>query len=70
VPIAEFVSARVKEGFPEPAATFFSAWFQAIAAGEFVEVTGDIERLIGRKPRSAQEFLSAVFALSGTGTRR
>jgi NAD(P)H dehydrogenase (quinone) len=60
-PVAEFVSERVREGFPEPAATFFSAWFQAIAAGEFAEVTGDLERLIGRKPQSAQEFLSAVY---------
>jgi NAD(P)H dehydrogenase (quinone) len=60
-PVAEFVNARVTEGFPEPAATFFAAWFQAIAAGVFAEVTGDLERLIGRKPQSAQEFLSAVY---------
>ncbi len=60
-PVAEFISARVKEGFPEPAAAFFAAWFQAIGAGEFAEVTGDLERLIGRKPQSAQEFLSAVY---------
>ena len=33
--VAEFVSARIKEGFPELTATFFAAWFQAIAAGEF-----------------------------------
>jgi NAD(P)H dehydrogenase (quinone) len=37
--IAEFVSARVDEGFAERAATFFAAWFQAIAAGEFAAVT-------------------------------
>jgi NAD(P)H dehydrogenase (quinone) len=61
VPVAEFVSARVQDGFPEPAATFFAAWFQAIAAGEFAEVTGDLERLIGRKPQSVEEFLSAAY---------
>jgi NAD(P)H dehydrogenase (quinone) len=69
-PVAEFVSARVKEGFPEAAATFFAAWFQAIGAGVFAEVTQDLEHLIGRKPQSAKEFLSAVYALSGTGVRR
>jgi NAD(P)H dehydrogenase (quinone) len=62
VPVAEFVSARVQEGFPEPAATFFAAWFQAIAAGEFAEVTGDLERLIKRKPQSVEEFLSAAYS--------
>jgi NAD(P)H dehydrogenase (quinone) len=61
VPVAEFVSARVKEGFPEAAAAFFATWFQAIAAGVFAETTGDLECLIGRKPQSAQEFLSAVY---------
>ena len=61
IPVAEFVSARVEEGFPESQATFFAAWFQAIAAGEFAEITGDLERLLGRKPQSAQEFLSAVY---------
>jgi NAD(P)H dehydrogenase (quinone) len=61
VAVAEFVSARVQDGFPEPAATFFAAWFQAIAAGEFAEVTGDLERLIERKPQSVEEFLSAAY---------
>ena len=60
-PVPEFVSALVEEGLPESRATFFAAWFQAIAAGEFAEVTGDLERLLGRKPQSAQEFLSAVY---------
>jgi hypothetical protein len=60
-PVAEFVSARVKEGFPEPEATFFAAWFQAIAAGAFAEVPGDLEKLIGRKPQSAEEFISIVY---------
>jgi NAD(P)H dehydrogenase (quinone) len=62
VPVAEFVAARVQDGFPEPAATFFSAWFQAIAAGEFAEVTGDLERLIKRKPQSVEKFLSAAYS--------
>ena len=62
VPVAEFVAARVQDGFPEPAATFFAAWFQAIAAGEFAEVTGDLERLIKRKPQPVEKFLSAAYS--------
>jgi len=61
VPVAEFVAARVKEGFPEPVANFFAAWFQAIAAGEFSEVTGDLERLIGRTPQTARDFYLASY---------
>jgi NAD(P)H dehydrogenase (quinone) len=61
VPAAEFIEARVREGLPDPVATFLASWFQAIAAGEFAEVTGDLERLIGRKPQSALEFFSAVY---------
>ncbi|PXW27495.1 SDR family oxidoreductase [Paraburkholderia caballeronis] len=59
VPVAEFIEARIEEGFPEPVAEFAAAWFQAIAAGEFSEVTGDLERLIGRPPQSARDFYRA-----------
>jgi len=37
-------------------ADFLAAWFQAIAAGEFSEVTKDLERLLGRSPQTAREF--------------
>jgi NAD(P)H dehydrogenase (quinone) len=53
---AEFVAARIEEGFPEPVANFLAAWFQAIAAGEFSEVTTDLERLLGRPPQTARDF--------------
>ncbi|WP_322010699.1 SDR family oxidoreductase [Paraburkholderia sp. J12] len=56
VSVAEFVEARIKEGFPEAVAHFFAAWFKAIAAGEFSEVTRDLERLIGRPPQTARDF--------------
>jgi NAD(P)H dehydrogenase (quinone) len=61
VPVAEFVGALVKDGLPESRATFFADWLRAFAAGQFSEITGDLERLLGRKPQSAQEFLSAVY---------
>jgi NAD(P)H dehydrogenase (quinone) len=56
VSVAEFVAARIEEGFPAPVADFLAAWFQAIAAGEFSEVTKDLERLLGRSPQTAREF--------------
>jgi len=59
VSVAEFIAARVNEGFPAPVANFFAAWFQAIAAGEFSEVTGDLERLLGRPPQTARDFYRA-----------
>jgi NAD(P)H dehydrogenase (quinone) len=59
VSVAEFIAARVNEGFPVPVANFFAAWFQAIAAGEFSEVTGDLERLLGRPPQTARDFYRA-----------
>jgi NAD(P)H dehydrogenase (quinone) len=61
VSVAEFVEARIREGFPEPVAAFFAAWFQAIAAGEFSEVTGDLERLIGRIPQTARDFFLSSY---------
>ncbi len=64
VPVAEFVEARVKEGFPEPVANFFAAWMKAIAAGEFSEVSGDLERLIGRPPQTARDFYQASRRIS------
>ena len=57
--VAEFIEARINEGFPAPVANFFAAWFQAIAAGEFSEVTGDLEHLLGRPPQSARDFYRA-----------
>ena len=61
VSVAKFVEARIKEGFPPPVATFFAAWFQAIAAGEFSEVTGDLERIIGRRPQTAHDFFLSSY---------
>ncbi|MFC6139282.1 SDR family oxidoreductase [Paraburkholderia silvatlantica] len=61
VSVAEFIEARIDEGFPALVANFFVAWFKAIAAGEFSEVTGDLERLIGRRPQTARDFYRESF---------
>jgi NAD(P)H dehydrogenase (quinone) len=58
-PIEAFVAAKVALGFPPAAAAFLAEWAQAVAVGEYAEVTGDLERLIGRKPVDYVDFLAA-----------
>jgi NAD(P)H dehydrogenase (quinone) len=53
-------------GLPEPVAQFALSWTQGVNRGEWDEISGDLERLLGRKPKTAAEFLRAKFA-SGTG---
>lgn len=57
---AAFIAARTAAGMPDFVAAFLSEWFTAVAAGEFAEITGDLERLIGRKPLTASQFLPSV----------
>jgi NAD(P)H dehydrogenase (quinone) len=59
---AEFTAVRIAAGLPDFVAAFLSEWFAAVAAGEFSEVTGDLERLLGRKPLTAAQFLPTVLA--------
>jgi hypothetical protein len=56
VPISpgKFISQRSAEGLPEFVAAFIGEWFEAIVAGEFAEVTGDLEHIVARKPQSGQ----------------
>ncbi|WP_437956223.1 NAD(P)H-binding protein [Sorangium sp. So ce119] len=58
----QYVSEAVAEGMPKPFAEFAIEWLTAIAVGEFAEVTGDLERLIGRKPTNYREFFRELAA--------
>jgi NAD(P)H dehydrogenase (quinone) len=58
-PIDEYVRAKIALGFPPAAAGFLAEWAQAVAVGEYAEVSGDLERLIGRKPVDYVDFLAA-----------
>ena len=49
-------------GLPEPAAGFVLAWVHGINAGEWDGQTGDLERLLARKPAMPTEFLQASHA--------
>tara|TARA_R110002020_G_scaffold26741_7_gene86492 strand:+ start:4933 stop:5520 length:588 start_codon:yes stop_codon:yes gene_type:complete len=58
----EYIAQLVAAGLPEPAADFVLAWIHGINAGEWDDKTGDLEKLLGRKPTKPTEFLQAHFA--------
>ncbi|WBO24422.1 SDR family oxidoreductase [Sphingomonas abietis] len=53
----EYIANYVAEGLPEPVARFALEWVHGANLGEWGELTGDLERLIGRKPMTTVEFL-------------
>jgi NAD(P)H dehydrogenase (quinone) len=57
-----FVDYRVAKGLPRLVAAFMGEWFQAIAAGEFAEVSSDLEQILERKPTTAAEYLKTAYA--------
>jgi NAD(P)H dehydrogenase (quinone) len=61
VPAEQYVTATVAAGLPEPVAQFLVGWFQAIAAGEFAEVSKDLENLIGHRPTTAADFFAEIY---------
>jgi NAD(P)H dehydrogenase (quinone) len=54
---AEFTKSLLGAGFTEARAEFFLGWMHGINHGEWDEPSGDLERLIGRKPTSPESFL-------------
>ncbi|WP_433746905.1 SDR family oxidoreductase [Paenibacillus amylolyticus] len=52
----EYIDAMVANGLPVFMTDFLLGWVQGINTGEFSETSGDLERLIGRKPMSYKEF--------------
>ncbi len=60
--VEAFVEAKVRLGIPQPAAAFLAEWVQAAAAGEFEEITKDLERLIGHRPANYNDFLTTSYA--------
>ena len=53
----EYIANYVAEGLPEPVAAFALAWVHGTNLGEWGELTGDLERLIGYKPITTADFL-------------
>jgi NAD(P)H dehydrogenase (quinone) len=53
----EYIANYVADGLPEAYARFALEWVHAANFGEWGELTGDLERLIGRKPMTTAQFL-------------
>jgi NAD(P)H dehydrogenase (quinone) len=53
----QYIENWKAEGFPEPVAAFALSWVHGINSGEWGEQTGDLERLLGRRPTKIDEFL-------------
>jgi NAD(P)H dehydrogenase (quinone) len=64
---AEYLEILAAAGLPAHARPFVMQWVQGMAAGEWDETPGDLEKLIGRKPTSAKEYLREVYV---TGAMR
>jgi len=62
LPVATFIAERTATGLPEPVSVFLSSWMQAIAAGEFAQISGDLEHLTGHPAITPAEMLPSLFA--------
>ncbi|SMH30124.1 SDR family oxidoreductase [Mesorhizobium australicum] len=58
----DYIARLMAQGLPEPAAGFVLAWVHGVNAGEWEGKTGDLEKLLGRKPTTPAEFLRASYA--------
>ena len=68
VPVEGLIQGMVAHGLPEPLAKVFASFDTSIARGELAGITGDFEKLTGRKPQSFEDWLAdnkpAIAALS------
>lgn len=60
VPVEALVQGMVGAGLPEPLARVFASFDTNTAAGRVAEVTGDYERLTGKKPQAFEAWLEAA----------
>ena len=58
----DYIAQLMSLGLPEPAAGFMLKWVQGVNAGQWDGQTGDLEKLLGRKPKTPTEFLRASYA--------
>lgn len=58
----DYIDHLMAAGLPEPAARFALGWVHGINAGAWGGKTGDLEKLLGRKPMTAAEFLRTNYA--------
>jgi NAD(P)H dehydrogenase (quinone) len=58
----DYIAQLMSLGLPEPAAGFMLKWVQGVNAGQWDGQTGDLEKLLGRKPKTPTEFLRASYS--------
>ncbi|MFX3634799.1 MAG: SDR family NAD(P)-dependent oxidoreductase, partial [Candidatus Pristimantibacillus sp.] len=58
----EYIDSMVANGLPVFMTDFSLGWVRGINTGEFSETSGDLERLIGRKPMTYKEFFKYQFS--------
>jgi NAD(P)H dehydrogenase (quinone) len=56
----EYTSMIVEQGLPRHVAEFLTSWAVAMEEGEFESQTGDLERLLGRKPKTVKAYITSV----------
>lgn len=59
---AQLVKERTTASMPDFVLAFGAEWLEAIESGEFAQVTSDLERILGRRPVTAAQFLPKLFA--------
>ena len=57
----EYIDTMVANGLPVFMTSFLLGWVRGINTGEFSETSGDLERLIGRKPMTYKEFFETKY---------
>ncbi|MGN7360686.1 SDR family oxidoreductase [Paenibacillus sp. SAF-054] len=58
----EYVDSMVANDLPVFMTDFLLGWVRGVNTGEFSETSGDLERLIGRKPMTYKEFFKHQFS--------
>jgi NAD(P)H dehydrogenase (quinone) len=56
----EYIDAIVAKGTPLRVAEFLTNWVVGIDDGEFEHQSGDLERLLGRKPKTFREYIQST----------
>jgi len=64
----DYIANLVAAGLPEPAAEFVLTWVHGVNSGEWEGKSGDLEKLLGRKPTTPAEFLGASYAARQVAT--
>jgi NAD(P)H dehydrogenase (quinone) len=59
--LASYIEQKVAAGFPQVVANFFAQWGAAANHGMLAGTHDTVERMLGRKPTSLQEYLKTTY---------